>query len=164
MYIRTANTADIEEAVWVENLIFPGDIAAARAMITERIEAYPEHFWLLIDEADGGEKLIGMIDGMVTDLPDLEDRMFDHPEMHDENGAWQMIFGLEILPEYRRQGCAAMLLSNVENAARNQGRKGLVLTCEEHLVHYYEKSGFVNEGISSSGLLEKTWYQMRKSF
>lgn len=115
MYIRTANTADIEEAVWVENLIFPGDIAAAR-------------------------------------------------EMHDENGAGQMIFGLEILPEYRRQGCAAMLLSHVEDAARNQGRKGLVLTCEEHLVHYYEKSGFVNEGISSSGLLEKTWYQMRKSF
>ena len=164
MLIRTAALPDLEEAVYIEDLIFPGNMEAARAMIKERLEVYPEHYWLLLDDACEPPKVIGMIDGFVTDIPDLEDRMFDHPEMHDENGAWQMLFGLEVLPEYRKQGCAAMLVNHVIECARNQGRKGIVLTCEEHLIHYYERFGFKNEGISPSKLIGKIWYQMRYTF
>ena len=31
--------------------------------------------------------------------------------------------------------------------AKQQGRKGLVLTCEEKLLSYYTKFGFLDEGI-----------------
>ena len=48
--------------------------------------------------------------------------------------------------------------------ARAQGRKGLVLTCKEALVHYYAKFGFVNEGISGSTHGGGVWYQMRLKF
>ena len=48
--------------------------------------------------------------------------------------------------------------------ARAQGRKGLVLTCKDRLIHYYAKLGFVNEGISQSVHGNVVWYQMRLTF
>ena len=48
--------------------------------------------------------------------------------------------------------------------ARTQGRKGLVLTCKDKLVHYYAKFGFVSEGVSGSTHGGAVWYQMRLTF
>ena len=59
-------------------------------------------------------------------------------------------FGVNTLPEYRRQGVAAALLERAIFDAKAQGRKGLVLTCKDKLVHYYAKFGFVSEGVSGS--------------
>ncbi len=42
-------------------------------------------------------------------------------------------------------------------------RKGIVLTCKEKFVGFYEKFGFVNEGISVSVHGNTVWYQMRKT-
>lgn len=53
------------------------------------------------------------------------------------------------------------LLDEMYEDAREQGRKGLVLTCKEHMVHYYEKFGFVNEGLSESIHGGAQWYHMR---
>ena len=60
-----------------------------------------------------------------------------------------------------RQGYAGQLLQQAIADARAQGRKGLVLTCKEALVHYYAKFGFVNEGVSGSTHGGVVWYQMR---
>ena len=46
-------------------------------------------------------------------------------------------------------------------AAKEQGRRGVVLTCKEKLVHYYAKFGFVDEGISGSTHGNVVWHQMR---
>lgn len=75
-----------------------------------------------------------------------------------------MIFGVDILPEYRKRGYAEILLKKVIEETRNRGKKGLVLTCKEHLLHYYEKFGFKNEGISGSEHGGVIWYQMRLIF
>lgn len=48
--------------------------------------------------------------------------------------------------------------------AKLQGRKGMVLTCKEHLISYYEKFGFKDEGISSSEHGNVVWHQMRLRF
>ena len=48
--------------------------------------------------------------------------------------------------------------------ARAQGRRGLVLTCKDRLVHYYAKFGFVSEGVSESTHGGVVWYQMRLTF
>ena len=45
--------------------------------------------------------------------------------------------------------------------AKKEGRKGLVLTCKDKLLHYYEDFGFVNEGVSKSVHGNVVWYQMR---
>ena len=112
----------------------------------------------------GGERLLAFVDGFCTDWPDLTDEMYADASLHRENGAWQMIFGVNTIPACRRQGYAGQLLQQAIADARAQGRKGLVLTCKEALVHYYAKFGFVNEGVSGSTHGGVVWYQMRLKF
>lgn len=50
------------------------------------------------------------MDGMVTNQADLTDELYAQAALHDESGAWQMIFGVNTLPAYRRQGIAETLL------------------------------------------------------
>ena len=92
------------------------------------------------------------------------DEMYEKAELHEEGGAWQMIFGVSTLPAYRRNGYAEKLIRYVINDARAQDRTGIVLTCKEPLIHYYEKFGFQKEGISESVHGGATWYQMRLTF
>ena len=160
MEIRTATTADLAQIAQIEAVCFPTAEAATPLSFAQRLQSYPNHFWLLLD----GDVMVGFVNGMVTDVPDLRDEMYEDAGMHNENGAWQMIFGVDTLPDYRRRGCAGKLLSHVIQEARGQGRKGLVLTCKEPLLHYYGKFGFVSEGISQSTHGDVRWYQMRLTF
>lgn len=160
MEIRTATFKDLDAVSAVEAACFPAAEAATPAEFEERLRYYGSHFWLMFDS----EKLIGFVDGMVTDKADLSDDLYAQASLHDENGAWQMIFGVNTLPEYRRQGVAAALLKRAIADAKAQGRKGLVLTCKDKLVHYYAKFGFVSEGVSESTHGGVVWYQMRLTF
>ncbi|MBD9156901.1 MAG: GNAT family N-acetyltransferase, partial [Lachnospiraceae bacterium] len=85
-------------------------------------------------------------------------------EMHRENGDWQMIFGVNTIPAYRKKGYAGELIKRAIADAREQGRKGLVLTCKDRLIPYYAKFGFVNEGVSESVHGNVVWNQMRLTF
>ena len=158
--IRTATSSDLDCVAAVEAECFPAAEAASKEEFAERIAAYGNHFWLLFENG----KLVSFVDGMVTDTPDLADEMYENAALHDENGAWQMIFGVNTIPAYRKRGCAGMLLERAIEDARQQGRRGLVLTCKERLLPYYAKFGFVNEGVSGSTHGGVTWYQMRLTF
>lgn len=160
MEIRTATIADLTQIAAVEAECFPAAEAATKEEFAERIKYYGNHFWLMFED----EKLIAFVDGFVTDKPDLTDEMYERAEMHDENGVWQMIFGVNTIPAYRKHGYAGQLLQCAIEDARKQGRKGLVLTCKEKLIAYYAKFGFVNEGISESVHGNVIWYQMRYKF
>ena len=160
MEIRTAGTEDITALTAVEAECFPPAEAATAQEFVERVRYYGNHFWLLYE----GDKLISFVDGFVTDEADLTDEMYADAALHDENGAWQMIFGVNTLPRCRCRGYAGLLLQRAIADARAQGRKGLVLTCKEKLLHYYAKFGFVNEGVSASTHGGVVWYQMRLRF
>lgn len=160
MKIRTATQADLEAIAAVEAECFPPAEAATKEEFAGRLEHYAQHFWLMFDEA----KLIAFVDGMVTDVADLNDEMYEKAELHNPDGAWQMIFGVNTIPAYREHGYAGELLKAAIADAKAQGRKGLVLTCKEKLLHYYAKFGFVNEGVSSSTHGNVLWYQMRLTF
>ena len=41
-----------------------------------------------------------------------------------------MIFGVNTLPDYRRRGYAARLIEALIADAKEQGRRGVVLTCK----------------------------------
>ncbi len=159
--IRTATMADLEAVAQVEAACFPAAEAATAEEFRQRLAVYPAHFWLLFQ----GERLISFVDGFATDEEDLTDRMFARAELHQPEGAWQMIFGVNTLPEFRRQGLAGRLINRAIADARAQGRRGLVLTCKEQLVHWYGGFGFVDEGItphSTHGGV--AWHQMRLTF
>ena len=160
MLIRTATIDALDAVTTVEAECFPPSEAATRADFEHRLSHYGDHFWLMFDES----KLIAFVDGMVTDAADLTDEMYERAELHKESGAWQMIFGVNTIPEYRKHGYAGDLIKRAISDAKAQGRKGLVLTCKDKLIHYYAKFGFVNEGVSASVHGNVTWYQMRLTF
>ena len=160
MNIRYATMADLDDIASVESECFPVLEAATKEEFEQRIKYYGNHFWLMFDEG----KLIAFVDGFVTDEADLTDEMYENASMHNENGAWQMIFGVVTRPEYRKHGLAAQLLNRAIADARQQGRKGLVLTCKDKLVHYYAKFGIVNEGVSQYTHGNVAWNQMRLTF
>ena len=160
MQIRTATSADLAAVVQIEAECFPAAEAATELSLARRLALYPNHFWVLMD----GKQLVGFVNGMATDEPDLRDEMYDDAALHNENGAWQMIFGVNTIPAYRRCGLAEQLLKRAIADAKAQGRKGLVLTCKDKLIHYYAKFGFENEGVSESTHGNVVWNQMRLTF
>lgn len=160
MNIRTATLADLDRIAELEAICFPPSEAAARDSFRERLTCYPGHFWLLED----GDRLVSFINGMVTDQEHLTDEMYENAHMHREEGAWQMLFGVDTAPEYRCHGYAGALIEHVIRVSGEQKRKGLVLTCKEHLVHYYAKFGFRDEGISASEHGGAVWHEMRLTF
>ena len=161
MIIRKATMSDLDAISQVESECFPAAEAATKEEFRERLESYADHFLLMFD----GEKLAAFIDGFVTDEPDLTDEMYENAAMHNESGKWQMIFGVNTLPEYRRRGLAGTLIREMIAEAKRQGRDGLVLTCKDRLVHYYAKFGFLNEGVSEKSTHGgAVWNQMRLTF
>ena len=68
------------------------------AEITDRLAYYADHFWIL-EEDDG--TVVSFVDGMTTDEPTLRDEMYENAALHDKDGTWQMIFGVNTLPAYR---------------------------------------------------------------
>ena len=161
MNIRYATMADLDDIASVESVCFTVLEAATKEEFEQRIKYFGNHFWLMFDEG----KLIAFVDGFVTDEADLTDEMYENASMHNENGAWQMIFGVNTLPEYRRCGYAKELIKKAILDARKQNRKGLVLTCKESLVPYYSRFGFVDEGITDKSTHGNVlWHQMRLDF
>lgn len=161
MIIKYATTEDIAAIAAVEAECFPPAEAATAKEFVDRVKYYGNHFWLMYD----AEKLIAFVDGFVTDERDLTDVMYEDATLHNENGAWQMIFGVNTIPAYRKQGYAGELIGRAIEDARLQGRNGLVLTCKERLVPYYAKFGFVDEGVSDKSTHGNVvWHQMRLSF
>ena len=157
MEIRTAELSDLDAIAQVEAECFPAAEAATKKALEARLQSYNNHFWLLLDEG----RLVSFVDGMVTDQKDLTDDLYENARAHDETGAWQMIFGVNTIPECRKKGYAGQLIRCAIEQAKKEGRKGLVLTCKDKLLHYYENFGFVNEGVSKSVHGNVVWYQMR---
>ena len=93
MKIRTATMDDLNEIANVEAECFPAAEAATKEEFAGRIRYYGNHFWIMLEE----DKLIAFVDGFVTDEADLTDEMYEKAAMHNEDGAWQMIFGVKML-------------------------------------------------------------------
>ena len=149
------------EAVWkIETACFPPQEAAGREAIAERIRVFPESF--LVAEKDGS--IIGFINGCVTEQKTIEDFMFEQTDCHEPEGSYQAIFGLDVHPEHQRRGVAAALMDTLIPTAREKGRKGLILTCKERLIPFYEQFGYRNMGVSRSVHGGAVWYDMILEF
>ncbi len=160
MEIRKATLNDLDAITALEAACFPAAEAASRESFRKRLEVFADRFWLLWE----GDRLVSMVNGMVTDREELVDEMFADATIHQADGKWQMIFGVATHPEYQRRGLAAQVLQRAIADCKAEGRKGLILTCKEQKLHYYAKFGFVSEGVSVSEHGGALWYQMRLEF
>ena len=82
MEIRLAAMDDLAAVTALEAVCFPPAEAAQEDSLRARLAAYPNHFWLLEDEG----RLVSFVNGLVTDVYDLTDEMFDDASYHSENG------------------------------------------------------------------------------
>lgn len=123
MNIRTATLQDIDQIAAVEKECFPAAEAATKEEFEQRLSHYADHFWLMFED----DTLIAFVDGMVTDQEDLTDEMYENASMHQENGAWQMIFGVNTLPAYRNHGYAGELLKERSQMQKTREEKVLSL-------------------------------------
>lgn len=155
--IRNVKIEDLDAVTEVEALCFPEAEAAPRKALALRIGTFPDSFF--VAEADDG-KIIGFINGCVTGERTIRDEMFEDESLHDADGAYQSIFGLDVIEPWRRQGVAAALMNHMIGAAKKCGRKGLILTCKDRLIPYYEKFGYRSLGVSQSVHGGAVWYDM----
>lgn len=164
--IRHAVPGDLDALAAIESACFPPAEAASREVLRGRLASYPEGFWLLTrgDPLTHDSEIVAFVNGFATDRPDLSDDMYDDPALHDPDGAWQMIFGVDTAPAFRHRGFAGALMTRVVADAREAGRRGLVLTCKDRLVGFYARFGFEDEGISASVHGGVVWHQMRLTF
>jgi len=154
--IREVQLRDLDRVAEIEAICFPVTEAASHSSFKERIQAFPECF--LVAEADGF--IIGFINGCVTNSLVIYDELFTTTKHHIARGKNLTVFGLDILPEYRRQGIAAQLMNHFIQLATNTSRKSVILTCKGPLVHYYESFGYVNKGVSQSTHGGSEWFDM----
>ena len=145
--IRPVRPSDLAAVTEVEAICFPAAEAATGESFKARIAAFPECFF--VAESEG--KIIC-------------DEMYENSACHKTDGAYQSIFGLDVLPDYQRQGIAADLMNHMIGDAKNKGRKGLILTCKDRLIHYYAKFGYKNMGVSESVHGGAVWYDMILEF
>ena len=154
--IRQVMPEDLDAVARVEAVCFPEAEAAARASFAQRIQAFPESFF--VAEKDG--QIVGFINGCVTDERMIRDEMFEDTAYHKPDGAYQSIFGLDVAPEWQHRGLAGDLMKHLIEDARKRGRKGLILTCKEHLMGFYERFGYRSLGVSQSVHGGAVWYDM----
>jgi ribosomal protein S18 acetylase RimI-like enzyme len=160
MNFRNAVIGDLAVINEIENACFPPNEAAGLERLSNRLEVFPQHFWLLEDNG----KILGFINGMVTPNKRLIDEMFNNAGLHDENEKWQAVFGLAVSPEYQKNGCAGKLIHHLISKSKEQNRAGITLTCKDYLISFYQKFGFEDLGISASVHGGEVWHDMVLSF
>lgn len=158
--IRRAEPDEGTVLAKIEAACFPAAEAASEPVIRERLAAFPENFLV----AEINEKPVGFINGGVTDEPYLPDEMYHNISLHNPEGRYQTVFGLNVLPDFRRRGIAEELMRSLIRNTKERGKAGVILTCKDHMIHYYEKFGFVNYGPADSCHGGSFWNDMRLYF
>ena len=159
--IRNAQWQDLDKLAQIEAACFPAAEAATKETLAQRLQIYSKHFWVL-ELYDG--TIVGFIDGFVTNQAAITDEMFEQPRLHDEAAAYQAVFGLNVLPDYRGRHYGIALMNALIANARMAGRKGCILTCKENMISYYRKFGYQNQGLSQSKHGSVVWYDMLLEF
>ena len=108
--IRKAKQSDLAALADVEACCFPASEAAPKEAIQKRLETFGDCFF--VAEMPHGE-VIGFINGCVTDRTTICDEMFADVTYHSPEGAYQSVFGLDVLPQYQRRGIAADLMEHM---------------------------------------------------
>ncbi len=156
MNIRLAKLDDLKKIIDIERLCFPPLEAASEESIHRRFQTFPENF--IVAEENG--EVIGFINGCTSSFPTLTDELYDNCLLHNVQGDYQMVFGLDVLEEYRCQGVGYALMIYFIDLMKSRDKKAIVLTCKDHLIHYYEKFGFVHLGLSQSQHGNTKWNDM----
>ena len=158
--IRKATIKDLDKIVNVEKNCFPEGQAAPKESLEKRLKTLDYTFFVAENEGE----IVGIINGSIINENAIYDELYENVNLHNPNGKYQSIFGLAVISKYRNQGIAGNVMNYVIELSRKTNKKGLILTCKKELIHYYEKFGYKNQGISKSIHGNVVWYDMLLEF
>lgn len=158
MKIRQARFSDLDRIIEIELENFSLEEAIPRSVFEAHLQEIQTSF--LVAEKEG--HILGYIEGPVVPHRHLQDQSFteeiaDHSH---KSGGYISVTCLSIAKEAQALGVGKRLLTALKEVALEHEREGINLTCHDYLIPYYEKHGFVNEGLSQSSFAGETWYDM----
>jgi len=154
--IRTATIGDLDQIASIEETCFPPSEAAKHHIIEERLKVYPKGCFV----AEVNNQIVGFVNGGVFNDDTIEDGFFENMDLHNDDHKSFVIFGLDVHPEFQKNGYATKLMDHLVQFARKDGKEKILLTCKEYLIPYYERFGYVCHGVSTSVHGGAKWYDM----
>lgn len=155
---RTIRQEDTEEVTEIEQICFPPNEACSPQSMKERVETAPELFLVAEDTMTG--KIAGFLNGLSTKETVFRDEFFTDVRLYDPEGDQIMLLGLDVRPEYRRQGLAREIVRQYAEREQKKGRERLILTCLDSKVAMYQKFGFRDLGMANSTWGGEAWHEM----
>lgn len=151
-----AKAEDIVRISEIESLCFPEAEAASLQSFKQRFAAFPECFFVL--KVNG--KIVGHINGCIYHKPELPDELYSDASLHCPDGKYQTVFGLAVDPSFQRRGYASLLTKKFIEVSQSREHLGMVLTCKDYLVKFYQQHGFEFQGVSASSHGGVSWNDM----
>ena len=155
---RNIRPEETDQGIMIEKICFPPHEVCSKKDMFERVEHAPELFLVAVDKETG--TIAGFLNGLATDEEAFRDEFFTDITVHNPEGKNIFILGLDVRPEYRRQGLAREIMNQYVKREQVNGRKMLKLTCLEQKVEMYKKMGYKDEGISASVWGDEEWHEM----
>ena len=155
---RDIRPEEAEQAFLIEQACFPIKEACSKEQMEKRIALAPELFLVAVDRKTG--RIAGFLNGLASSENRLIDEFFLDATLHDPDGKTVMLCGLDVLPEYRKQGLAKELVHVYCRREQKKGRRRLVLTCLAPKVKMYGKFGFIDRGEADSAWGGEKWHEM----
>lgn len=156
MLIRHGRMTDLDDVYRIELANFGEGVAITRDAFEERLQIMTDTF--LVAEYDG--QLVGYVEGPVVPEAALRDELFHKVSQNMKSGGYIAITSLSVSSEVKGQGVGTALLAAMKDVAVAQDRDGIVLTCEDYLIPYYQMNGFRDEGQEASQHGGKVWFRM----
>ncbi len=155
---REVRAEEADDVAAIEQICFPPNEACSNAQMKARVIVAPELFFVAVDKETG--KIAGFLNGLATDEYVFRDAFFEDAHLHKPDGKNIMLLGLDVLPEYRKQGLAKEIVFQFLRREQDRGRKMIILTCLKSKIRMYERMGFRNMGISNSSWGGEQWHEM----
>lgn len=149
---------EAKEAATIERICFPPNEACSESVMRDRAVRAPELFLVASDRETG--RIAGFLNGIATNEIAFRDAFFTDARLHDPEGRNVMLLGLDVLPEYRRQGLAKEIVYQYLRREWERDRRFIVLTCLKDKVRMYAKMGFQDRGLSESSWGGEQWHEM----
>lgn len=148
---------DLNSIMEIELAGFSKEEAASRLAMAERIQKINDSFILAVDFQ---ETILGYVVGPVIPKRYLSDELFETTVANPQFGGYQSVLSLAVTPHARTLGIGSALLTELQAQAKKQQRDAITLTCLEALIPFYQKNGYLVEGLSDSQHANETWYNL----
>ena len=141
----------------MEAVCFPAAEAAGYEDFIERYQTCQNSFF--VAETENGE-IAGFCNGCCADTDYLADALYHDASLHNPDGDYQMIFGLDVNPKFQKQGIGEALMRHMIKSAGERGKKAVVLTCKDHMIPFYKRIGYEYIELSDSTHGGAAWHKM----